>query len=62
MHPTGAIAKILLPHLLPDDIDRLLIFDTGDVFVLRDLSEMYNWIISNYLYIGEPDPRIGKIA
>ena len=64
MHPKGpgAIAKILLPHLLPDDIDRLLIFDTGDVFVLRDLSEMYNWIISNYLYMGEPDPRIGKIA
>ena len=64
MHPKGpgALAKILLPHLLPDDIERLLIFDTGDVLVLRDLSEMYNWNISNYMYMGAPDPCIGNIA
>ena len=64
MHPKGpgAMAKILLPHLLPDDIDRILVFDTGDVLVLRDLSEMYNWNLSNYLYMGAPDPCIGKIA
>lgn len=62
MHPKGpgAVAKILLPHLLPDDIERLLVFDTGDVLVLRDLSEMYNWNITNYLYMGAPDPCIGK--
>jgi hypothetical protein len=64
MHPKGpgAVAKILLPHLLPDDIEKLLIFDTGDVLVLRDLSEMYNWNISDYLYMGAPDPRIGYIG
>ena len=64
MHPKGpgAIAKILLPHLLPDDIERLLVFDTGDVLIIRDLSEMYNWNIDNYLYMGIPDPCIGKRA
>ena len=64
MHPKGpgAVAKILLPHLLPDDIEKLLIFDTGDVLVLRDLSEMYNWNISDYLYMGTPDPCIGNLA
>ena len=64
MHPKGpgAVAKILLPHLLPDDIEKLLVFDTGDVLVLRDLSEMYNWNISDYLYMGAPDTCIGRIA
>jgi hypothetical protein len=64
MHPKGpgAVAKILLPHILPDDIDRLLVFDTGDVLVLRDLSEMYNWNISDYMYMGAPDPCIGNVA
>ena len=67
MHPKGpgAVAKVLLPHLLSDDIERILIFDTGDVLVLRDLTEMYNWNFSNYLYLGTPDPRInsyGKIS
>lgn len=64
VHPKGpgAIAKILLPHLLPKDIDRLIIFDTGDVLILRDLTEMYNWEMGDYLYLGAPDPCIGKIA
>ena len=67
MHPKGpgAIAKILLPHLLSDNIERLLIFDVGDVLVLRDLTEMYNWNLSDYLYLGSPDPLInsyGKIS
>ena len=64
MHPKGpgAVAKILLPHLLPDEIERLLVFDTGDVLVLRDLSEMYNWNISDYLYMGSPDTCIGNFA
>ncbi len=49
------MANILLPHLLPEDIDRLIIFDTGDLLVLRDLKELYNWKIDNYLYLGAPD-------
>ena len=50
----GAVAKLLLPQLLPNDIDRIIIFDTGDLIVLRDLTEMYNWNMSNYLYLGQP--------
>jgi hypothetical protein len=64
IHPKGpgAIAKILLPHLLPDDIERIILFDTGDLLVLRDLKEMYNWNMGNYLYLGAPDTCIGRIA
>ena len=58
----GAMAKLLLPQLLPNDIKRLIILDTGDLLVLRDLSEMYNWNMSNYLYLGLPGCKIGKYA
>ena len=50
----GAVAKLLLPELLPEDIQKILIFDTGDVLVLRDLTEVYNWNINGYLYVGVP--------
>lgn len=64
IHPMGpgAIAKIILPQLLSEDIDRIIIFDTGDLLVLRDLKEMYNWNKSNFLYLGAPDPFIGHKA
>ena len=64
VHPKGpgAIAKILLPHILPDDINRIILFDTGDLLVLRDLKEMYNWDMGDYLYLGAPDTCIGQIA
>ena len=55
-----AVAKILLPELLPDDIEKLTVFDTGDLLVLRDLAEMYNWKMNyNYLYYGVPDASVG---
>jgi lipopolysaccharide biosynthesis glycosyltransferase len=64
IHPKGpgAIAKIILPNLLPDDVDRIILFDSGDLLVLRDLREMYNWDMGDYLYLGTPDPCIGKDA
>ena len=64
VHPKGpgAIAKILLPHILPEDIDRIILFDTGDLLVLRDLKEMYNWNMGDYLYLGAPDTCIGQTA
>ena len=43
----GAVAKLLLPQLLPDGIKKLLVFDTGDLLVLKDLSEQYNWEIKD---------------
>ena len=64
MHPKGpgAVAKFLLPHLLPDDIERIIVFDTGDLLVLRDLTEMYRWDMKNYMYMGSPDSLIGHKA
>ena len=38
----GVMAKIVLAILLPNDVERIIILDTGDLLVLRDLSEMYN--------------------
>ena len=58
----GAVAKLLLPQLLPNDIERILVFDTGDLLIIKDLSEAYNWDISGYLYAGVPARSIGKYA
>jgi lipopolysaccharide biosynthesis glycosyltransferase len=58
----GAVAKLLLPNLLPKDVERLIVLDTGDLLVLRDLSVMYNWKMDNYLCLGIPGCRIGKYA
>ena len=58
----GAVAKLLLPQLLPDGIKKLLVFDTGDLLVLKDLSEQYNWEMKDYLYVGVPGKRIGQIS
>ena len=56
----GAVSKLLLPELLPNDINKLLLFDIGDIIVLRDLSEFYNWDMEDNLYVGVPDMKIGQ--
>ena len=58
----GAVAKLLLPNLLPNDVERLIILDTGDLLVLRDLTIMYNWKMENYLCMGVPGGNVGKFA
>ena len=58
-------ARLLLPELVPDDVDRLIILDTGDAMVLRDLSGMYNWDMKDKLYSGVIDGcinRLGKVS
>ena len=55
----GLAAKLLLPQLVEDDVERLIIIDNGDVLVLRDLKIMYNWNMENYIYMGAPDPDAG---
>ena len=58
VHPKGnaVCARLLLPELLPDDVERLIMFDTGDVLILRDLSEMYNIEFKENMYFcGLPD-------
>jgi hypothetical protein len=56
----GLYAKLILPQLVKEDVKRLIILDTGDLLVLRDLSEMYNWNMGNNIYMGVPDQGIGK--
>ena len=58
----GAVAKLLLPQLLLDDVEKLLVFDTGDLLVLRDLYNVYNWDMNGSLYVGVPGKRTGKYA
>ena len=48
--------KFELPELLPDNIERLLIFDAGDVLVFRDLTELYNYDMKDYWALGTPEP------
>ena len=61
-HPKGEACpgKFELPNLLSNDIERLIIFDAGDLLVLRDLTEMYNYNMENYWVLGTPEPRIIK--
>ena len=58
----GLAAKLLLPQLVFDNVKRLIIIDSGDVLVLKDLSKMYNWNMSNNIYMGSPDPGAGMFG
>ena len=57
-HPDGVACpgKFELPELLPENIHRLIIFDAGDVLVLRDLSNFFNFNMNNYWVLGTPEP------
>ena len=46
------MAKLLLPQLLEDDIEWIIIIDNGNILVLRDLTEMYNYNMNNKIYMG----------
>ena len=48
--------KFELPELLPDNVNKLLLFDAGDVLIFRDLSELYNFDMKDYWAIGTPEP------
>ena len=48
--------KFELPELISDKIERLLIFDAGDLLVFRDLTKLYNYDMKNYYVLGTPEP------
>ena len=50
--------KFELPIHLSDEIERLIIFDAGDLLVLRDLTELYNYEMGEYWALGTPEPTI----
>ena len=58
----GLNAKLIIPQLLPDDVERIIILDTGDLLVIKDLSEVYHWNMSDCLYAGVPAASVGKLA
>ena len=53
-------AKLILPELLSDDINRIIILDVGDTIVLEDLSEMYNWNMEDKIFYGVIDASAMK--
>ena len=58
-HRTKGVAspgRFELPFLVPDNVERLLIFDVGDILVLRDLTNLYNYNMNNYIVLGTPEP------
>ena len=48
--------KFELPELLPKNVERLIIFDAGDVLVFRDLTELYNYNMKDFWALGTPEP------
>ena len=60
-HRTKGIAspaRFELPLYVPEDVDRLIIFDAGDLIILRDLTEFYNYNMGDYYVLGPPEPVI----
>lgn len=50
--------KFELPKYLPDDVERLIIFDAGDLLVFRDLTKLYNYEMGQYWVLGTLEPSI----
>lgn len=48
--------KFELPELLPNNVERLLLFDGGDILAFRDLTELYNYDMKEYWVLGTPEP------
>ena len=48
--------KFELPQLLPDNVQKLLLFDAGDVLIFRDLTELYNYDMKEFWVLGTPEP------
>ena len=57
-HPKGAACpgKFELPQLLPDNIEKILLFDAGDLLIFKDLTELYNYDMKNFWVLGLPEP------
>ena len=52
----------MIPQLLPNNIDKIYILDTGDLLVIKDLLDAYHWDIKDYLYAGAPAFGVGTLA
>ena len=52
----GEYAKLLGPVLVDKNIDRLIALDAGDLLIQKDLLELYNYPLDDYLVRGAIDP------
>ena len=52
----GEYAKLLGPILVNKNINRIITLDSGDLLITKDLLELYNYPLENYLVRGIPDP------
>ena len=50
--------RVELPNYLSDEIEKLIFFDVGDLLVLRDLTELYNYDMGQFWALGAPEPKI----
>ena len=50
--------RVELPNYLSDEIEKLIFFDVGDLLVLRDLTELYNYDMGQFWVLGIPEPSI----
>ena len=48
--------KFELPQYLPDNVERLIIFDAGDLMVFRDLSDLFKYEMGKFVVLGVPEP------
>ena len=51
----GEYARLMSPELI-NDTDRILVMDSGDLFIERDLLELYNYPLEDKLIKGVVDP------
>ena len=58
----GLNAKLIVPEILPDDIERVFVLDSGDLLVIKDLLEVFHWDMKGCLYAGVPARGVGKLA
>ena len=51
----GEYARLMTPELI-NDTDRILVTDSGDLFIEKDLWELYNYPLDDKLIMGVVDP------
>ena len=51
----GEYARLLTPELI-NETDRILVTDSGDLFIEKDLWELYNYPLNDKLIMGVVDP------
>jgi len=52
---SGEYAKLLGPVLVDKEVDRIIALDAGDLLVQKDLLELYNYPLDDYLVRGAID-------